>query len=160
MLVTFTLKVLEHWWRQTMVVVVAQLVERSLSIPEVRGSTPVIGKFLLNICLLSTFFEKTKINKKRPGMAHFFKKRRYRLKRQSMWKNVYFSFFLSSSSPYLHVTSVHFFFFDVISSDRDVWSEMNWLVFILKNNFTLARALTRADVFFRRSRKKWNKNRK
>ena len=31
-------------------VVVAQLVERSLSIPEVRGSTPVIGKILLNIC--------------------------------------------------------------------------------------------------------------
>ena len=39
-------------------VVVAQLVERSLSIPEVCGSTPVIGKILLNICfytcLLST----------------------------------------------------------------------------------------------------------
>ena len=31
-------------------VVVAQLVERLLSIPEVRGSTPVIGKILLNIC--------------------------------------------------------------------------------------------------------------
>ena len=38
-----------------MFVVVAQLVERSLSIPEVRG------------------IEKTKINKKRPGMAHFFR---------------------------------------------------------------------------------------
>ena len=35
-------------------VVVAQLVERSLSIPEDRGSTLVIGKILLNICLLST----------------------------------------------------------------------------------------------------------
>ena len=37
-------------------VVVAQLVERSLTIPEVRGSNPVIGKklFILNICLLST----------------------------------------------------------------------------------------------------------
>ena len=37
-------------------VVVAQLVERSLLIPEVRGSNPVIGKklFILNICLLST----------------------------------------------------------------------------------------------------------
>ena len=34
-------------------VVVAQLVERSLSISEVRGSTPVIGKILLNICLLT-----------------------------------------------------------------------------------------------------------
>ena len=48
-------------------VVVAQLVERSLMIPEVCGSTPVIGKNLLNIYLLS--------NKKRLGMAHiFFKK--------------------------------------------------------------------------------------
>ena len=37
---------------------VAQLVERSLSIPEVRGSNPVIGNFLftLNICLLSTVY--------------------------------------------------------------------------------------------------------
>ena len=34
-------------------VIVAQLVERSLSIPEVRGSTPVTGKILLNICLLT-----------------------------------------------------------------------------------------------------------
>ena len=33
-------------------VVVAQLVERSLLIPEVRGLTPVIGKILLDICLL------------------------------------------------------------------------------------------------------------
>ena len=39
-------------------VVVAQLVERSLLIPEVRGSNPVIGKnlFILNICLLSTVY--------------------------------------------------------------------------------------------------------
>ena len=36
-----------------MEVVVAQLVEQSLSIPEVRGLTPVIGKILLNICLLT-----------------------------------------------------------------------------------------------------------
>ena len=37
-------------------VVVAQLVERPLLIPEVRGSNPVIGKnlFVSNICLLST----------------------------------------------------------------------------------------------------------
>ena len=39
-------------------VVVAQLVERPLSIPEVHGLTPGI--------------EKTKINKKRPGNTHFF----------------------------------------------------------------------------------------
>ena len=37
-----------HWE-----VVVAQLVERSLSIPEVCGSTPVIGKFILNNCLFT-----------------------------------------------------------------------------------------------------------
>ena len=39
-------------------VVVTQLVERSLLIPEVRGSNTVIGKtlFILNICLLSTVF--------------------------------------------------------------------------------------------------------
>ena len=37
-------------------VVVAQLVEQSVPIPEVRGSNPVIGKNLLNICLLSTVY--------------------------------------------------------------------------------------------------------
>ena len=40
-------------------VVVAQLVERSLPIPEVRGSNPVIGKnlFILNnYCILSTVY--------------------------------------------------------------------------------------------------------
>ena len=35
---------------------VAQLVERSLPIPEVRGSKSVIGKKLLDICLLSTLY--------------------------------------------------------------------------------------------------------
>ena len=39
---------------------VAQLVEWSLLIPEVRGSNPVIGKilFILNICLPSTVYRK------------------------------------------------------------------------------------------------------
>ena len=39
-------------------VVVAQLVERSLSIPEARVSNPVIGKnlLILNICILSTVY--------------------------------------------------------------------------------------------------------
>ena len=39
-------------------VVVTQLVERSLLIPELRGSNTVIDKtlFILNICLLSTVF--------------------------------------------------------------------------------------------------------
>ena len=36
--------------------VVAQLVERSLPIPEVRGSNPVKIIYILNICLLSTVY--------------------------------------------------------------------------------------------------------
>ena len=53
----------------------AQLVERSLLIPEVRGSNPVIGKklFILNICLLSTVYRKDENKEKRPRMAHFLK---------------------------------------------------------------------------------------
>ena len=46
---------------------VAQLVERLLPIPDVRGSNPVIGKKFV-YCQLS--IEKTKIKKKRPGLAH------------------------------------------------------------------------------------------
>ena len=43
-------------------VVVAQLVERLLPTPEVRGSTPVIGKLLYRtfICLLSTVLKRRK----------------------------------------------------------------------------------------------------
>ena len=54
-------------------VVVAQLVERSLPIPEVCSLNLVIGK---NLFIYWTFvfcqlcIEKTKITKKRPGMAH------------------------------------------------------------------------------------------
>ena len=58
-------------------VVVAQLVEQSLPIPEIRGSNPVIGKILFinrTIVYCQLCSEKTKIKKKRPGMAHFFKK--------------------------------------------------------------------------------------
>ena len=47
-------------------VVVAQLVERLLPTPEICGSNPDIGKTLTSNCKL----EKTKIKKKRPGMAH------------------------------------------------------------------------------------------
>ena len=56
---------------------VAQLVEQSLPIPEVRRSNPVISK---NLFKNWTFFycqpciEKTKIKKKTPGMSHFIKK--------------------------------------------------------------------------------------
>ena len=55
-----------------MAVVVAQMVKRSLPAPELRGSNPVIGK-LLYIERLFTFncVEKTKIKKKKQGMAHF-----------------------------------------------------------------------------------------
>ena len=51
-------------------VVVAQLVERSLPIPEVRGSNPVIGKKLYWIFTVICI-EKTKIKKKRPEMPIF-----------------------------------------------------------------------------------------
>ena len=47
-------------------VVVAQLVERSLPILEVRGSNPVIGKKLFTLNCI----EMLKTKKKRPGMAH------------------------------------------------------------------------------------------
>ena len=57
-------------WTESGAVVVAQLVERSLSIPEVRGSNPVIGKILYWTFTVNCI-EKTKIKKKRPGMAHF-----------------------------------------------------------------------------------------
>ena len=54
-------------------VVVAQFVEWLLSIPEVRGSNPVIGKIYLywKLVYCQLCIEKTKIKKKWPGMAHF-----------------------------------------------------------------------------------------
>ena len=47
-------------------VIVAQLVKRSLPTPEIRGSNPDIGEILSTNCTL----QKTKIKKKRQGMAH------------------------------------------------------------------------------------------
>ena len=47
-------------------VVVAQLVERSLTTSEILSSNPVIGKILSTNCII----EKTKIKKKRQGMAY------------------------------------------------------------------------------------------
>ena len=47
----------------------AQLEERSLPIPEVHSSNPVIGN-ILNSTFTVNCIEKTKIKKKRPGMAH------------------------------------------------------------------------------------------
>ena len=43
-----------------MAVVVAQLVERSLPILDVRGLYPVIAKFILNTCFLSTVLKRQK----------------------------------------------------------------------------------------------------
>ena len=51
--------------------VVAQLVERSLPTPEIRGLNPDIGKVLSTNCTL----EKMKIKKKMPGTGDLFKKR-------------------------------------------------------------------------------------
>ena len=47
-------------------VVVAQLVERTLPIPEIRASNPDIVEILPTNCTI----EKTKIEKKKPGLAH------------------------------------------------------------------------------------------
>ena len=52
--------------KNTLAVVVTQFAERSLLTPEVRGSNPDIGKILPTNCSI----KKTKIKKKRPGMAH------------------------------------------------------------------------------------------
>ena len=52
----------------------AQLVERPLPIPEVCGSNPVIGKKLLNICLLSTVYCKDENKEKEAGNGPFLKK--------------------------------------------------------------------------------------
>ena len=50
--------------------VVAQMEERSLLIPEGRGSNPVIGKIYNEHLFTVNCIEKTKRKKKRPGMAH------------------------------------------------------------------------------------------
>ena len=52
--------------------VVAQLMQRQLPIPDVRGSNPDIGKiYNENLCIVNCN-EKAKIKKKRPGLDHFF----------------------------------------------------------------------------------------
>ena len=52
-------------------VVVAQLVERSLPLPEVRGSNPVLGKNLYSTFTVNCI-EKTKIKKKEAENGPFF----------------------------------------------------------------------------------------
>ena len=58
---------------QRRAVVVVQLVERLLPIPEVRGSNSDIGinLFILNICLLSTVFGKDENKEKEAGDGPF-----------------------------------------------------------------------------------------
>ena len=54
--------------------VVAQLVEQLLPIPEARGSNPVIGKiYIEHLFATVNCIEKTKIKKKRSGLTHFLK---------------------------------------------------------------------------------------
>ena len=52
---------------KNMAVVVAQLVEQSLPIPEVQGSNPVIGKIYIEHLLTVNCIEKTEIKKKEAG---------------------------------------------------------------------------------------------
>ena len=49
----------------------AQFVERLLPNPDVSGSNPVIGKIYIEHLFTINCIEKTKINKKMQGMAHF-----------------------------------------------------------------------------------------
>ena len=57
-------------FRPIWAMVVAQLLERSLPIPEVRCSNPVIGKKFSEHLFTVNCFEKTKIKEKRTGIAH------------------------------------------------------------------------------------------
>ena len=70
-------------------VVVTLFVERLLSMSEVRGLTPVIGKIYIEHLFVFLFIinciEQMKLNKKRLGMAHFLKKV-YKLKSESFLK--------------------------------------------------------------------------
>ena len=53
------------------VVVVAQLVERSLPTPKVHGLNPVIGKLFIEHLFTVNCIEKTEIKIERPRIAHF-----------------------------------------------------------------------------------------
>ena len=65
-------------------VVLAQLVERLLLTPEVRGSNSVISQLLSDIYFFTVnCIEKTKIKKKRPGMAHLKNHERLNIRLQS-----------------------------------------------------------------------------
>ena len=59
-------------FRKNRAVALAQLVEQSLSTPEIRGSKPVIGENLSTNLSTNRIIEKTKIKEKRPepGLAN------------------------------------------------------------------------------------------
>ena len=60
--------------------VLAQLVEQSLPIPEACGLNPVIDKIYIEHMFTINSIEKTKINKNRLRMAHFLKKNVFAVK--------------------------------------------------------------------------------
>ena len=64
---------------------VAQLVERSLPIPEVRSSNLVIGKIYGTFVYCQLCIEKTKIKKKEAGNGPFFKNYLHPLKSSFMF---------------------------------------------------------------------------
>ena len=53
--------------------IVAELVERQLPTPEIHSLNPIIGKILSTNLSNKAIIEKTKVKKKRPGMAYLFK---------------------------------------------------------------------------------------
>ena len=91
-------------------VAVAQLLERSLPTPEVHGSNPVIGEVLLSIV---NCIEKTKIKKKRPGMA-LLKKRKniltYLIKFDLLYSRNSFRYNISRPQ----VMNVHFAYLTIL----------------------------------------------
>ena len=87
----------------------AQLVERSLLIPDVYGSNPVIGKiyiyvYILNICLLSTVYRKDENKEKEAGNGQF-RKQYFNLQIKSS-----LTFWLTLHSQVTHLQLINFSF--------------------------------------------------
>ena len=74
---------------EPLAVVVAQLAERSLLTPEIRGSNHVIGNELLQTYICQLLSRKDEIKKKRQGMAQF-KKRKVELNPLNLFGQVIF----------------------------------------------------------------------
>ena len=64
--------VIISWQQLSREVVVAQVVEKLLLIPEVSGFVSSHRQNFIEHLFNINYIEKTKINKERPGMAHFF----------------------------------------------------------------------------------------